>query len=131
MPDHIQGNTIKTGTGKVDPDNNLIFTDTAAQVIMIHTEATPGHNIGIIIATTGAAHNTHAPPIGVTALDPVTKHHVDHITDHPHIEVLWLTTPEVTVDHAHDQPTNLQVETCTDQIHIPADHEANHTSRRT
>ena len=53
-----------------------------------------------------------------------------HITDHPCIEVLWLTTPEIAVDHTHKHPTSLHGETCTDQIHIPADHEANHTSRR-
>ena len=131
MPDQVQGTTVKTGTGKVDPDHNLIFADFTARVIMIHTEATLVHNIRIITATTGGAHDAHAPPIDVTAIDPTAAHHTDHITDYPPVEVLQLTTPEIIVDHTHDHPTNLQVETHTDQIHIPADHEANHIPRRT
>ena len=98
---------------------------------MIHTEAAHGHNTRINAATTGAAHNAHAPPIEVTAINLTVTHHIYHIADHPHIEVLQLTTPEIIVDHAHDHPTNLQGETCTGHIHIPADHKANHTSRRT
>ena len=58
-------------------------------------------------------------------------HNTNHLADHPHIEVLQLSTPEIAVDHAQDHPTYLQGETYTDQIHIPADHEANHTPRRT
>ena len=42
MPDQVQGTTMKTGTGEVDPDNNLIFADIAAQVIVIHVEAAQG-----------------------------------------------------------------------------------------
>ena len=98
---------------------------------MIHTEATQGHNIGIIAATTGAAHDAKPPHIEVTAINLTATHHNALIADHPHIEVLWLTVSEITVDHVHDHPTNLQGETCTGHIHIPADHEANHTSRRT
>ena len=49
--DQVQDTTIKTGTGKVIPDHNLIFTDITVQVIMTHTEATPGHDIGIFAAT--------------------------------------------------------------------------------
>ena len=55
MLDQVQGTTMKTGTGEANPDHNLIFTDIAAQVIVIHTEDAQGHNIGIIPATTGAA----------------------------------------------------------------------------
>ena len=127
MPDQGQGATMKTGTGQVDPDHNLIFEDITAWVVTVHTEATHGHSIRIITATTEAAHNIHAPPIQVTAIDPTMTHPADHIMDHPHIEVLQLTTPEIVVDHVHDHPTNLQGETHTDQVHIPADHEANHT----
>ena len=54
---------MKTGTGIVIPDNNLIFIDIAAQVIMIHTEAAPGHDIGIIVAIPGVAHDAHTPHI--------------------------------------------------------------------
>ena len=101
---------MKTGKGKVIPDHNLIFTDITVQVITIHTEATQGHNIGIITATTGAAHDGHAPPIEVTSINPTATHHIDNIADDPCIEVLWVTTPEITVDHTHDHPTNLQDE---------------------
>ena len=126
MPDQIQGTTVKTGMGKVNPDHNLIFTDIAAQVITIHTEVAQGHNTRIDAATTGAA---HAPPIEVTAIDLTATHHIDHITDHPHI--VQLTTQDIAVHHAHNHPTNLQGKTHTHQLSIPADHEANHTSRRT
>ena len=116
MPDQVQGTTVKTGTGKVNPDHNLIFADIAALVVMVNTKTAQGHNIGIIRATTGAAYNAHAPPIQITAINPIMSHHNDHITDHPHIEVIQLTTPEIIVDHAHDHPTNLQDETCTGHI---------------
>ena len=98
---------------------------------MIHTEAAPGHDIGIIAATQGVAHDTHAPHIGLTAIDPTVTHHTNLTTDHPHTEVLQLTTPETVVDHIHNHPTNLQGEICTGHNHIPADQEANQTSRRT
>ena len=130
MPDQVQGTIMKTGTGKVIPDHNLIFTDIAAWVVMILTEATPGPNLGIISATPGVAHNAQAPHIEITAIDPAIMHHINHTADHPCIEVLQLTTPEIVVDHAHDHPTNLQGKTCTGHIHIPPDHEANCTSRR-
>ena len=126
-----QGATMKTGTGEAIQDHNLISTDTTAQVITIHTKATPGHNIGIIAATPGVAHDAHTPHIGITAINPTSTHHTYLITDHPHMEVLQLTTPEIEVDHAHNLPTNLQGETHTNHIHIPVDHVANHTSRRT
>ena len=96
---------------------------------MIHTEATQGHNTGINAATTEAAHDTHAPPIEITAIDPTLTHHTNLIADHLHIELL-LTTPEIIADHAHDHPTSLQGKTYTDQVCIPADHEVNHISRR-
>ena len=131
MPDQVQGTTVKTGTGKIDPDHNLIFTDITAQVVTIHTEATHSHNIWIITATTGAAHDAHAPPIEITAIIPATTYHTDHTAGHPCIEVPQLMTQEIIVGHAHDHPTNLPGKTHTDQIHIPADHEGNHTSRRT
>ena len=131
MPDQVQGTTVKTGTGKVIPDHSLIFTDIAASVVMIHTKAAPGHDIGIITATHGVAHNAHTLHIEITVIDLATTHHTDHITDHPHIGIPQLTTPKIAVDHTHDHPTNCQSETCTSHIPIPADHEANHTSRRT
>ena len=66
---------MKTGTGEVVPGHNLIFTNIAAQVIMTHTEATPGHDIGIIAATPGVAHNAHAQHIEITAIDPTMTQH--------------------------------------------------------
>ena len=79
---------MKTRTGKVIPDHNLISTDITAQVIMIHTEADQGHDIGIIAATPGVAHNAHTPHIEITDINFDTTHHIVLIVDHPHIEVL-------------------------------------------
>ena len=123
MQDQVQDPTMKRGTGKVDPDHNLSFADITAQVIMIHTEAIQGHNSGINTATTVAAHDTHTPPTEVTAINLAMTYHINHITDHPHKEVPQLTTPEITVDHAHNHPTTLQGRTHTDQVPISADHE--------
>ena len=97
---------------------------------MIHIEATPGHDIGIIPATPGVTHDAHAPHIEIAAIDPSTPHHTDLIPDHPHIEVLQLTTPEIIVDHIHIHPTNPQGKIHTGDSSIPADHEVNHTSGR-
>ena len=129
MPDQVQGTTVKTGTGEAIPDHNLIFTDITASVFTIHTEANPGHEIGIIAATPGAAHNAHTPHIEVTAIDLTRTHHITLIAHQPHIEALQLATPEIIVNHTPDLPTNPQGEIHTDQVHIPAHHEANHTSR--
>ena len=73
---------------------------------MIHTKAAPSHDIEIITATPGVAHDAHAPHIKITAIDPTMTHHTNLITDHPHIEVLQLTTPDIVVDHIHIHPTN-------------------------
>ena len=88
MPVQVDNTTVKTGTGEVDPDHNLISADIKPQVAMIHTEATEGHIIGIITTTTGAAHSVHAPPMEGTAINLVTTHCIDLIADHPNIEVL-------------------------------------------
>ena len=130
-PDQVQDTTTKTGTVKVVPDHNLIFTDIAAQVIITHTEAAPGHDTGIITATPGVTHDAHTPHIESTVINPTATHHTDLIADHPHIEVPQFTIPEVIVGHAHICPANLQDEIHIGHTHIPADHEANHTPRRT
>ena len=114
--DQVQETTMKTGTGEVILDHSLIFTDIGAQVVMTHTEAAPGNNVGIITATPGVPHNAHAPHIEMAVIDPATTHHTNLTADHPHIEVPQLTT---------------QGEICKGHTHTPADHEANHTSRRT
>ena len=97
---------------------------------MILTETTQGHNTGIDAASTGAAHNDCIPPMEATAINLAMTHHINLIADHPHIEVLQLTNPEIAVCHTYNHPTDLQGRTDTDQVHIPADHEENHTSRR-
>ena len=104
--DQVQDTNVKARTGKVVPHHNLIFTDITVQVIMTHTEATPGHDIGIITATPGVAHNTNIPHIEITVINPTTTHHTNLIADHPHIEVPQLTTPEIIGDHIHLHPTN-------------------------
>ena len=58
-------------------------------------------------------------------------HHTNSTTGHPHIEVPLPTTPKIKVDPFHTHHTNPPGEICTGHIHIPADHVANHTSRRT
>ena len=122
---------MKIGTGEVIPDHSLIFTGIAAQVIMTHTEAIPGQNIGIIAATPGTAHNAHAPHIQITVIDPIVTHQTNLIADHPHIEVPQPTTPEIIADHIHIHCTNPQGEFCICHTHTPTDHEANCTTRRT
>ena len=131
MPDQVQDTAMKTETGKANPDHNLIFEEITAWVILIPTEAALDHNTGIDMASTGAVHNNHAPPIGPTAIDLTMTHHIDHIADHPHIEVLQLINPEIAVGHIHDHPTDLQSRMHIDQVHTPADHVEDHTPRRT
>ena len=123
MQDQIHNITVKTGRSKVEPDHIFISTDITAQIFMIHTEAVQGHNIKIITDTTGVAHNIHTPPIEVTAINLTVTHHIDLITDHPHIEAILLTTPEITVDHTPSLPTNPPGDIHNDQLHIPGDHE--------
>ena len=131
MPDQVQDTIMKIETGKVGPDCNFIFEDMPAWVVAIHTEATQGHNNGINAATTGATHDDHTPHIEVTAIDLAMTHHIGHITDHPHKEVLQLTNPQITAESIHDHPIDLQGRTHTDQVHMPACHKENHTSGRT
>ena len=57
MPGQAPETAMKAGTEKVIPGHNHIFTDTAAQVVMTHIEAIPGHNIGIIATTPGVTYN--------------------------------------------------------------------------
>ena len=68
---------------------------------MIHTEATAGHDIEIIAATPGVAHDTHTLHIEITAINSTTTHHTNLIADHQHIEVPWLTTPEIVASCSH------------------------------
>ena len=131
LPGQGQDTTIKTGTGKVIPGHNHIFTDITVHIIMIHIEAAPGHNTGIIATNQEVADDAHAPHTEITAIGPAVTHHTNSTTDHPHTEVPQPTTPEIKVDPLHVHPTNPPGEICTGHIHIPADYKANHTTRRT
>ena len=130
MPGPVPDITVKIGTGKVIPGHNHIFTDIAAQVIITHIEATSGHDTGIIATTPEVVHDTHIPHTEITAINPAMTHHTDPTADHPHTEVPHHTTPENDVDTPHVYPANLPGEICTGCIDIPADHTANHITRR-
>ena len=131
MSGQVQDTTVKTGTGKVVPGHNHIFTDITAQVIMTHIQATPGHDTGITATTPEVAYDVHAPHIEIKAIDLAMTHHTNPTADHPHTEVPQPTTPEIEVDPIQICPTNPPGEICTGHTHIPADHEPNHTTRRT
>ena len=107
MPDHIHDTTMKTETGKANPDHSHTFADITAQVIMPPTEAALDHNTGIDTATTGGAHDDCTPPIEATAISLTVTHHINYITDHPHIEAIQVINPKITVGHIHDSHTDL------------------------
>ena len=44
---------------------------------MTHTDAAPGHDIGIITATPRVTHDAHASHIEITVIDPAVIHHTD------------------------------------------------------
>ena len=69
---------------------------------------------GIDAATIGAAHDNCTSLIEATAINLTVTHQIYHIADHPHIEVLQLINPEITIDHTHNHPTNLQDRTHTE-----------------
>ena len=94
-------------TGEANPDHSPTFEDIAAQVIVIHIEATLDHNTEIDATTTGAAHDDLALPTEDTATDLTMTHHTGHITDHPNIKPLQVINPKITVDCIHDHPTDL------------------------
>ena len=131
MPDEVQSTTMKKETVKPIQITMSFLKTLQLETSVILTEAAQGHNTGIDTATRGATHSNHAPPIEATAIDLAMTHHINHIADHSQIKVLQLINPEIAVDHTHDHPTDLQGRTHTDQVHIPADHEENNTSRRT
>ena len=87
MSGQVQDITVKRETGEANPDHHLIFKDITAQVIAIHAEHGQGYNTGINAATTGTAHTNHTSPIEPTAMNLPAAHHIDHITDQPHIGV--------------------------------------------
>ena len=109
---------MKIETGKADPDHSHSFEDITTQVITVHIEATLDHNTRTDVTTAGAAHNDLTQPTEDAATDLTMTHHTDHIADHPHIEVLQVIGPEITVYHINDHPTDLQDMNLTNQIHI-------------
>ena len=118
-------------TDQADLDHGLTFDDITAQVIMIPIEAALDHNSGIDAATTGAAHDNLTPPIEAIAIDLAMTYLIDHIADHSYMEALKVISPEITVGHIHNHPTDLQGMNHVDQVHNPAGQEENHIPRRT
>ena len=98
---------------------------------MIPTQAALDFNTGIHAATTGAAHNDITQHIGATFIDLAMTHHINHITDYPHIEALQVINPETAVGYIHNDPTDLQGMNHVGQVHNPAGQEDNHITRRT
>ena len=111
---------MKTGTDIVGLHFNPILPDITAKVIMIPTEAIPGHTTGIADDTTGVVHNTHTQLLTHIVLTTTL-----HIADHKDIEALQLT-PEIAADHALSQPTDPPRKPHTNLHHIPEDHQAKH-----
>ena len=131
MPGQAPDTTMKTGTGEVIPGHSHNSTDTAAQIVMIHIEAIPDHNIGIIATTKEVAQDTQVPHTGVIAIDPTVTHHIDLTADHPHTEAHHHNTPETEAIHIHAHPTDPQDKIHVDHTHTPVEHKANHITRRT
>ena len=127
-PCQVPDTIMRTGTGKAIPSHSHISTDITVQVITVHIEAAPDHDIGIITTTTGVAHNTQIPHTGVIAIDPTMTHHMDHTIDHPCTEG-YHTTPGTKVNCVHVCPTNPQDKIHIGHTHTPADHKANHITR--
>ena len=130
MPDQVQDTRVKIETGKANPDHSLTFEDITAQIIMIHIEAALDHNTGRDTMTIEAIHNDLAQPTEDTATDLARTHHTGHITDHPNIKAHQVINPEITVDHIHTHPTDLQGMNLADQIHTSSGQEEGHIPRR-
>ena len=69
MPGQVPDVTMRTETGKVVQGLSHIFTDTAAPVTRIPTEAMPNHDIGIIAIITGVVHTAQTPHTGITTIN--------------------------------------------------------------
>ena len=129
-PGQAPHTTMRTGTDKVIPGHSYVYTDNTAQVNMIHIEAIPDPDIGIIATTTEVAHDAPVPHTGVIAINPAVIHHIDHTTDHPCTEAHH-STPEMKAAHIHIYPTNPHNEIYIGHTHTSVDHKANHIKRRT
>ena len=128
-PGQAPDTAMKTGTGEAILGLSHISTDITAQVGIIHIEAIPDHDIGIITTIPEVDHGVQALHTGVIAINPAVTHHNDHTADCQHTEAHH-TTPKIKVTCIHAHPTHPQ-----DGIHIghtctPVDHKANHIIRR-
>ena len=95
--DQLLTTVTRTGTDTARQVHSPIPVDTTATVVMLPTEAIPGHiieTIGIII---GVLHNALTPVLIVPAVTP-------HITDHLHTGAHQLTLRTV-ADHDPIQHT--------------------------
>ena len=117
-------------TGKANPDHNLPFKDIAVQAITIHTDVTIDYNISRHAAITEAAHGDLTQPTDDMAIDLAMTHHINHNTDHPHIEALLVIDPEVIVGHIHNHPICLQDMNHVNQVHSSAGQGESHIPRR-
>ena len=122
---------MRRGIGEAVPGHSHISTATTAQVVMIHIEAIPDHDIGITTTTPETVQYAPVPHTGTTAINPTTTHHINHTIGHPHTEAHPHTTPEIEVTHAGIYPTGCQDDIHVGHTHTPVDHKANHTTRRT
>ena len=118
--DQPQATATKTGTDAVGLDYNLIIADTTAKVVMIPTEAIPGHTTGTTDDIMRVAHDVH-----IQVLIHIILNVTLHTTDHLHIGALQLTS-ETAADHALDQTTNQLRKTHTNLLHNPDKHKVKH-----
>ena len=111
---------MKIEIDEANPGHSPTFKDITAQVIAIHIEATLDHNTGIDTTNTGVAQCDLTQSTGDRATDLTMTHHTSYIANHLNIKALQVINPEITVDHIHAHPTDLQGMNLTDQIHTAA-----------
>ena len=122
-PDQPCATIVKTSTDAASLHLNPILVDTTAKVVMTSTEAIPGHTTRITDDITGVVYDTHTQTLTHIILAMTL-----HIAEHLHIEALHLP-PEITADHALNQPTNPPRKPYTVLHHIPADHKVKHVQK--
>ena len=130
MPGQVPDIAMRTETSKAIQGLSHVFTDTAAPVTRIPTEAIPDHDIGIFAIITGVVHTAQTPHTGVTAIDLAMTLHLDCTTDHPHTEAYHIT-PGIEACHVHIHHTKPHDESHISHTHTPVNQEANHITRRT
>ena len=111
---------MKTGTDTVGLDHTPTITDTTAKVIMIPTEAVPGHTTGTTDDSIGLVHDDQIQVL-IHIFLTVTLHTADYL----HIGALQLT-PETAAEHTLDQTTNQLRKTHANLHHNPKDYKVKH-----